>query len=532
MTNPISDIEKADVILVTGSNTTETHPVISSAIKRAAKFGGKGLIVIDPREITLKQYATLKMAPRPGGDIAWINGMIHVILKEGLQAKEYILDRTEGFDAMAEAVAPFTPEYVEKITGIPGNTLVEAARLYAGAEKGSILYCMGITQHINGTNAVKSLANLAMVCGNLGIEGGGVNPLRGQNNVQGACDMGGLPDVYPGYRKVHDESHAQTMEKAWGVTGLSRTPGITATDMVDAAIDGTLKALYVIGENPLVSEADLNHTEKGFHNLEFLVVQDIFMTETAQAANVVLPALCFAEKEGTFTNTERRVQRVRKAVDGPEGVPADWEIVCDLARRMGVPMEFKSAEAIFTELAAVTPAFSGLSYKRIEKEGIPWPCPTADHPGTPRLHVGSFAKGKGTFFPIEWTPPAEVTDAEYPLALTTGRVLYHYHTGTMTRKSKGLNERSPECFVEMAGSDAKNLGLSDGTLATVTSRRGNIKARVKVSRRMHKGTVFIPFHFAEAAANRLTNAKLDPDSKIPEFKVCAVRIGSAPEARG
>ncbi|SCY21474.1 formate dehydrogenase major subunit/formate dehydrogenase alpha subunit [Desulfoluna spongiiphila] len=530
MTNPISDIEKADVILVTGSNTTETHPVISAAIKRAAKFGGKKLIVADPREITLKKHAHLKMAPRPGGDIAWINGMIHVILEEGLQDKRYILERTEGFDAMAKSVAPFTPGYVRKITGIPEETLIAAARLYAGAEKGSILYCMGITQHINGTDAVKALANLAMVCGNVGIEGGGVNPLRGQNNVQGACDMGGLPDVYPGYRKVHEEAHAQTMEKAWGVTGLSRTPGLTATDMVDAAINGKLKALYVIGENPLVSEADLNHTEKGFSSLEFLVVQDIFMSETARAADVVLPALCFAEKEGTFTNTERRVQRVRKAVDGPDGVSTDWEIVCDIARRMGTDMGFTSAEAIFTELAAVTPSFSGLSYPRIEDEGIPWPCPTADHPGTPRLHVGTFAKGKGTFHAIAWTPPAEVTDEDYPLALTTGRVLYHYHTGTMTRKSKGLNERSPECFVEMEGSDAKALGLADGTMATVTSRRGEITARVKVSRRMGKGTVFIPFHFAEAAANRLTNAKLDPVSKIPEFKVCAVRIASAPDA--
>ncbi len=530
MTNPISDIEKADVILVTGSNTTETHPVISAAIKRAAKFGGKKLIVIDPREITLKRYADIKMAQRPGGDIAWINGMIRVILEEGLEATSYIKERTEGFDAIKDAVAPFTPQYVEELTGIPGETLVEAARLYAGAEKGSILYCMGITQHINGTDTVKSLANLAMVCGNLGIEGGGVNPLRGQNNVQGACDMGGLPDVYPGYRKVHDEIHAQTMEKAWGITGLSRKPGITATEMVEEAIKGTLKALYIIGENPLVSEADLNHAEKGFHNLEFLVVQDIFMTETAKAADVVLPALCFAEKEGTFSNTERRVQRVRKAVDGPAGVPTDWEITCEIARRMGADMSYDSAEAIFTELAAATPSMAGLSYARIEKEGIPWPCPTADHPGTPRLHVGQFAKGKGTFFPIDWTPPAEVTDAEYPLALTTGRELYHYHTGTMTRKSKGLNERSPECFVEIAGSDAKDLGLADGSMAKVASRRGEINARVKVSRRMAKGTVFIPFHYAEAAANRLTNAKLDPVSKIPEFKVCAVRIGSAPEA--
>ena len=527
MTNPISDIEKTDVILVTGSNTTETHPVIAAAMKRAAKFGGKKLIVIDPREITLKRYAEVTMAPRPGGDIAWINGMIHVILSENLQAESYIRDRTEGFDEMAEAVAPFTPEYVTQITGIPGETLVAAARLFAAAEKGGIFYCMGITQHINGTDTVKALANLSMVCGNLGLEGGGVNPLRGQNNVQGACDMGGLPDVYPGYRKVHDETHAQAMESAWGVKPLSRTPGITATDMVESAINGTLKALYVIGENPLLSEADLNHAEKGFHNLEFLVVQDIFMTETAKAAHVVLPALCFAEKEGTFTNTERRIQRVRKAVDGPPGVPSDWEITCDIARRMGATMNHDSAEAIFNEMAACTPTFAGLSYPRLEGAGIPWPCPTANHPGTPRLHVGTFAKGKGSFSPVNWTPPAEVTDADYPLVLTTGRVLYHYHTGTMTRKSKGLNERAPECFVEMTRADAESLGIANGDMACISSRRGSIEARVKVSRRMAKGTVFIPFHFAEAAANRLTNAQLDPISKIPEFKVCAVHIKGA-----
>ena len=527
MTNPISDIEKADVILVAGSNTTETHPVISSAIKRAVKFGGKKLIVLDPRKIDLKRHATLGISPNPGSDIAWINGMIRLILEEGLEAKEYIDQRTEGIDALKEAVAPFTPEFVEGLTGIPAATLMEAARLYGNAEKGSILYCMGITQHVNGTDNVKALANLAMVCGNMGIEGGGVNPLRGQNNVQGACDMGGLPDVYPGYRKVHDEAHAQTMEKAWNVTGLSRTPGITATEMVDAALKGSLKALYIIGENPLLSEADLTHTEKGFKNLDFLVVQDIFMTETAQTADVVLPALCFAEKEGTFTNTERRVQRVRKAVPGPKGVLSDWEITCEIAKRMGVPMDYASPEAIFQEITALTPTMGGLSYERLEKEGIPWPCPSSDHPGTPRLHVGNFAKGKGTFFPITFTPAAETPDADYPLVLTTGRVLYHYHTGTMTRKSDGLNTLVNECFVDINRSDATELGLRDGDKATIFSRRGKITAAVTISGRMGQGTVFIPFHFAEAAANRLTNAALDPDSKIPEFKVCAVTLVKA-----
>ncbi|VVS91569.1 molybdopterin oxidoreductase [Desulfoluna spongiiphila] len=527
MTNPISDIEKADVILVAGSNTTETHPVISSAIKRAVKFGGTKLIVADPRRIELKKHAHLSLSPNPGSDIAWINGMIRVILEERLEDAAYIKERTEGIDALREAVAPYTPEHVEELTGIPAEQLIQAALVYAGVEKGSILYCMGITQHTTGTDNVKALANLSMVCGNVGIEGGGVNPLRGQNNVQGACDMGGLPDVYPGYRKVHEEPHALSMEKAWGVSGLSRTPGLTATEMVDAAIKGSLKALYVIGENPLVSEADLNHAEKAFHNLDFLVVQDIFLTETAQAADVVLPALCFAEKDGTFTNTERRVQRVRNAVEGPEGVPTDWEVTCEVARRMGVDMSYASAEAIFDELASVTPAFGGLSYERLDGEGIPWPCPTADHPGTPRLHVESFAKGKGTFFPVAFTPAAETPDADYPLVLTTGRVLYHYHTGTMTRKSDGLNQQVGECFVEMNREDAREKNLAHGDMATLFSRRGKIKARVNISGRMEQGTVFLPFHFAEAAANRLTNAKLDPVSKIPEFKVCAVTVEKA-----
>ena len=524
MTNPISDIEKADVILVVGSNTTETHPVISSYIKRAVKFGDKKLICLDPRGIDLKKHAHISLAPRPGTDIAWINGVMRIIIEEGLADEAFVLERTQGFEALKEAVAPYTPRYVEEVTGISPDDLTRAALLYASADAASILYCMGITQHTKGTDNVKSLANLAMLCGNMGIEGGGVNPLRGQNNVQGACDMGGLPDVYSGYQKVHLEEHAKAMELTWGVTGLSRNHGLTATQMVNEALNGTLKALYIIGENPLVSEADLNHTEKGFKNLDFLVVQDIFMTETAKAADVVLPSLCFAEKEGTFSNTERKVQRVRKAVDGPSGTRSDWEITCDIAQRMGFEMGYASASDIFDEMAACTPSYKGLSWKRLENGGIAWPCPSADHPGTPTLHVGQFAKGKGTFHAIQWTPAAEEPDADYPLTLTTGRVLYHYHTGTMTRKSKGLNAQVSECFVEMSRQDAADHGLSDGEMVKVASRRGGIKARVKVSPKMEKGILFLPFHFAEAAANRLTNAKLDPISKIPEFKVCAVTL--------
>jgi formate dehydrogenase major subunit len=371
------------------------------------------------------------------------------------------------------------------------------------------------------------LANLAMLCGNLGMPGGGVNPLRGQNNVQGACDMGGLPNVYTGYQPVTDLAIAKKMEAAWGVTGLPTQVGLTVTKMIPKAHTGELKALYIIGENPLVSDPDLNHAKKSMANLDLLVVQDIFMTETAKMADVVLPSACFAEKEGTFSNTERRVQRVRKAVDAPGEAKEDWWITCQLATRMGFDMRYADSQAIFNELAGVTPSYAGLSYERIDNEGIHWPCPTADHPGTPILHGQQFTRGKGMFHAVEWIPPAEQVDEEYPLFMTTGRVLYQYHTGTMTMKSEGLNERAPESFVEIAKADAVEYGLQAGDMVTIASRRGSVTARIKISTMAVVGTVFMPFHFAHAAANMLTNAALDPVSGIPEFKVCAVKIAKA-----
>ncbi len=527
MTNTIADIEKAEVILVTGSNTTENHPVLSTFVKRAVKFRGAKLIVVDPRHIKLTDHAHLWLRPNLGTDVAWINGLMHVILKENLHDQTFISERTTGFDELSAMVEKFTPEYVESITGIPAGQIIEAARLYGSAGAGSILYCMGITQHTTGTDNVKSLANLAMLCGNLGIEGGGVNPLRGQNNVQGACDMGGLPNVYTGYQKVTDEAARTKMEKEWGITGLPDKPGLTVTQMVPKAYDGDFKAIYIIGENPLVSDPDLNHAEKSFSRLDFLVVQDIFMTETARQADVVLPAVCFAEKEGTFSNTERRVQRVRKALDPPGSVREDWRITAEISRRMGYPMNYDTARDIFTEIARVTPSYAGITYERIEREGIHWPCPSADHAGTPILHTQQFTHGKGVFHAIDFIPPAEQVDTEYPLYLTTGRVLYQYHTGTMTRRTEGLNERAPESFVEISTSDAEKNGLDDGEKIRIASRRGEITARVKVSDLAVDGTVFIPFHFAEAAANRLTNAALDPVANIPEYKVCAVKIEQA-----
>jgi len=527
MTNTIADIEKAEVILVTGSNTTENHPVLSSFVKRAVKFRGAKLIVVDPRHIKLTDHAHLWLRPNLGTDVAWINGLMHVIIKENLHDQAFIENRTTGFDELTAMVEKFTPEYVESITGIPAWQIIEAARTYGRAGAGSILYCMGITQHTTGTDNVKSLANLAMLCGNLGIEGGGVNPLRGQNNVQGACDMGGLPNVYTGYQKVIDETARTKMEDAWGVTGLPDKPGLTVTHMVPKAYDGDLKAMYIIGENPLVSDPDLNHAEKSFSRLDFLVVQDIFMTETVQKADVVLPSTCFAEKEGTFVNTERRVQRVRKALDAPGSTRADWRITAEISRRMGYPMNYENARAIFEEITRVTPSYAGITYERIDREGIHWPCPSPDHPGTPILHTQQFTHGKGVFHAIDFIPPAEQVDTEYPLYLTTGRVLYQYHTGTMTRRTEGLNERAPESFVEISTADAEKNQLKDGEKIRIASRRGEITARVKVSDLAVDGTVFIPFHFAEAAANRLTNAALDPVANIPEYKVCAVKIEQA-----
>ena len=524
MTNSIEELENANVILLSGSNTTEMHPVIGSIIKRGVRQGRAKLIVVDARRIDLVDHAEMWLRQRPGSDVAWLNGMMNVIIREGLYAKEYVAERTEGFEALKEVVTKYTPEKVEEISGIPKDELIVAARLYATAPAGAIAYCMGITQHINGTDAVKSMANLAMLCGNVGIESGGVNPLRGQNNVQGACDMGGLPNVFSGYQPVTSQEVREKMAKAWRVASLPATPGLTIVEVIDGAAKGNIKGLYIMGENPMVSDPDLHHVEAGLKALDFLVVQDIFMTETAQLADVVLPAACFAEKEGTFTNTERRVQRVRKAVEPPGEVPPDWRILCDIAARMGYEMKYPSAEAIFDEIAALTPSYAGMDYQRLDKAGLQWPCPTKDHPGTKYLHKDRFSRGKGLFHAIDWIPPAELPDKDYPFLLTTGRVLYHYHTGTMSRRSVGLNERYPECLVEVNTEDAVNLGVKDGDKVRVISRRGEIEARAKIGGKTDLGTIFIPFHFNESAANRLTIAALDPVAKIPEYKICAVKL--------
>jgi formate dehydrogenase alpha subunit len=527
MTNPIGDIEKADVILITGSNTTENHPVLSSYVKRAVTFKDAKLIVVDPRKIPITSFATLWLRQNLGTDVAWINGMIHVIIKENLYDEEYVKARTVGLEELKVSVEKYTPEYVEEITGIPKDQLIEAARVYAQSKAGSILYAMGITQHTTGTDNVKSLANLAMLCGNVGIAGGGVNPLRGQNNVQGACDMGGLPNVYTGYQQVADSAIRERMAKAWVVEKLPEKPGLTVTEMMEKAHDGTLKALYIIGENPMISDPDLNHAGESLGNLEFLVVQDIFLTETAQMADVVLPSASFAEKEGTFTNTERKVQRVRKAVELPGEARDDWKIISELSGKMGYAMDYESASNIMEEIAKVTPSYGGIDYGRLKSDGIQWPCPSKDHPGTPCLHVDQFTGGLGVFHAIDYIPAAELPDDDYPLYLTTGRVLYQYHTGTMTMKSEGLNEMAPECFVEISSEDATSYELEEGDKVKIASRRGEIEAKATISEKAVEGTLFLPFHYANAPVNKLTNAALDPIAKIPEYKVCAIRIEKA-----
>ncbi|MBI5789025.1 MAG: formate dehydrogenase subunit alpha [Candidatus Schekmanbacteria bacterium] len=525
MTNSIAEIANAKTILVTGSNTPETHPIIALQVFKAVRENGAKLIIADPRQLRFSPYAQVQMRHKPGTDIALFNGLMHVIIKEGLEDKDFIAQRTEGYEELKKVVERYTPEYVENITGVPQEQIIAAARLYATNKPASILYSMGITQHVTGTNGVKTIANLAMLTGNLGRESSGVNPLRGQNNVQGACDVGALPNVYPGYQKVADVAIRAKFEAAWGVK-LPANNGLTITEMVKAA-GNSLKALYVMGENPMLSDPDLTEVKKHLESLDFLVVQDIFMTETAELAHVVLPVASFAEKDGTFTNTERRVQLLHKAVDSPGEARTDWQILCDLSTRLGYNMSYDHPSQIMDEIASVTPIYGGISFERISKLGLQWPCPDKNHPGTKFLHKDKFSRGLGKFFPIEFQSPPEWPDAEYPLILTTGRVLFHFHTGSMSRRSKGLEEVCPKPYVEINPVDAVKLGISDGEMVKVGSRRGEIQLAAAVNDRCTPGVIFIPFHFKEAAANVLTIAALDPVAKIPEFKVCAARVEKA-----
>ncbi len=522
MTNSIPEIENNDVIFVIGSNTTETHPIIGLRMKKALRKGAR-IIVADPRKINLVRFSTVWLQHKPGTDVALLNGIMHVLLKENLIDKGFVKDRTEGFDAFKKTLEDFSPESAEKITGVPKSDIVNAALLYGKAERPAIYYTMGITQHSHGTQNVFAIANLALMTGNLGKESTGVNPLRGQNNVQGATDMGCIPNQYPGYQRVDLPSIRSKFETAWDIR-LSDKTGLTATEMTHAALEGKLRAIYIMGENPVISDPDTHHTVKSLKSLDFLVVQDIFMTETAELADVVLPSSCFAEKDGTFTNTERRVQRVKRAITPPGVAREDSMIVMELSRRMGYEMKYTLVEEIMEEIGGLWPAVAGITFSRIEKWGLQWPCPTLEHPGTPYLFKGGFPRGKAAFTPVKYEPSKELPDKEYPFILSTGRQLFQYHTGSMTRKVKELNLVAPEAYVELNPADARKLGLSDGKVVRVSSRRGSIDIKVMLSERPSEGMVFIPFHYKEAAANILTSAELDPIYKIPEYKVCAVKI--------
>ncbi|MDP3879939.1 MAG: formate dehydrogenase subunit alpha [Dehalococcoidales bacterium] len=523
MTNSIHDIGDAGCILAIGTNTTATHPVIGVEVKRAVFKGGK-LIVANPREIGLTRFADLWLRQRPGTDVALLMGMMRVIVDEGLADTAFIEERCENFDAFKESLKDFALDKVEQITGVPAEKIAEAARMYATSKPSAILFAMGITQHSHGTDNVLATANLAMLTGNLGKLSAGVNPLRGQNNVQGACDLGALPNVYPGYQSVADPAVKEKFEKAWDCT-LDARPGLTLTEMFGAPGKEKLKAIYLIGENPVLSDADANHVKEMLKGLDFLVVQDIFLSETAQLADVVLPSTSFAEKDGTFTNTERRVQLVRKAVDPVGDSRPDWQITCQIAHKMGAKgFDFEGPPQIMEEIASLTPSYGGISFDRIESGGLQWPCPTPEHPGTPILHTQTFTRGKGHFVPLSYKPSAELPDAEYPLVLTTERSLYQYHTGTMSRKVKGLNRMRGEELVEINPADASTLGIADGDMVKVTSRRGEVVSKAKVTGASPVGVVSMDFHFGESPANVLTNPALDPVSKIPEFKVCAVRV--------
>jgi len=539
MTNSIGDIHLADVLLVTGSNTTEAHPVISLEMKKAVRKRGAKLILIDPREIELSNFAAIHLRPRSGTDIALLNAMAHIIIADGLAKKDFIEARTENFDALADAVKDCTPQWAEDITGIPAEMIIEAAHVYGHAGSAAIFWAMGITQSSHGTDNVQALANLALLTGNFGKPGSGVNPLRGQNNVQGACDLGGLPNVLTGYQSVTDENVRMKFENAWQSPGkIPAKPGLTVTELMNGVLDGRVKALYVMGENPVLSDPNTNHVKEALNQIEFLVLQDIFLNETAQLADVVLPGVSFAEKEGTFTNTERRIQRVRTALPIKGEARRDLDIICDLGKRLSrsngkissdvihpvTDWNYSGASAVWDEIAVLTPTMSGISYERLERGGIQWPCPTPDHPGTPIMHKEKFTRGLGKFMPLVFREPMEAVNGEYPFVLNTGRVLQHWHGGTISRRSVGLNWVVPEGEIQINTDDGKELNIATGDMIRVSSRRGEATGKARLTDKLPRGMVFMNFHFAEVPTNALTNDAVDPVAKIPEYKVAAVRI--------
>lgn len=523
MTNSVDDIKYSDAAIIIGSNTTETHPVIGYEIIRCVQENGLKLIVIDPRDIPITKYAAIHLRQKPGTDIAVILGLAKIIYDNNLHDKAFIKNRTENFNEFKKCFSSYTAEKAARISGVDRKDLIDAAKIYGSAGNASIFYAMGITQHTCGTDNVIALADLAMMAGNIGRKGTGVNPLRGQNNVQGACDMGALPNLLCGYQTVDNDELKLKFEKKWK-KALPSQKGLTVTEMIEGANSGRIKAIYVMGENLMLSDPDLLHVAESLKKLEMLVVQDIFLTETGEFADVILPGTCFAEKEGTFTNTDRRVQRVRKAVDAPGSAIPDWKIICMLSNKMGYQMDYNNVSEIMDEIAFLAPIYGGINYRRLEKRALQWPCKNYDDPGTNILHKDVFSRGKGMFIPVKHLPPAETTSKEFPYILTTGRILYQFHTRTMTGKVKGLNEIAPVNLVHINSEDAEKLGIKSGDRVEVRSKRGKIAASSLVNPGIKKGVVFIPFHYADSPANILTNPALDPKAKIPELKVCAIDL--------
>jgi formate dehydrogenase alpha subunit len=533
MSNTAAEVIHSDVFLVTGSNTAETHPIIALQMKAAVANHGAKLIVVDPRRVEMVNYAALWLPEKPGTDVPLFSAMAHVIIKERLYNQDFIERRTEGFEDFVRSMEKFTPAYAEAISGVDRNLIVDAARMYATAKNAAIYWALGIPEHSHGTDNAMSLIHLALLTGHIGRKGTGLNPLRGQNNVQGASDSGAMPWHYPGYQRVDDEASARKFEQAWNSEPgtLNRKLGLTTTEIMSAVGPGGVRALHLMGENPMMSEPNLNHTRHMIEQLEFMVAQDLFINESDAYADVFLPAASWAEKEGTFTNTDRRVQRVRKALEPRGHSRADWEIICDLAKRIEKKLDrpqtafwaYENPSEVLEEMGRVVPEYAGVKYWRIENGGLQTPVWNDDHPGTPYLFAESFPSGKGKFHPLEYVPAVEMPDEEYPFILTTGRLLEHWHGGTLTRHSK-LDELYPEARIEINPADAARLKIEDGQTVRVSSRRGSIVLRAWVTQRTTLGVVFIPMHFAEAAANLLTIDTLDPLAKIPEYKACAVRV--------
>ncbi|MBP5415626.1 MAG: formate dehydrogenase subunit alpha [Lachnospiraceae bacterium] len=525
MTNPIHDItHDVDCILLVGSNPEEAHPVVGMQIRKAVKNGAR-LIVVDPREIGLAKQADIHLKIRPGTNVAFANGMMHVMIKEDLIDHDYINENAENFDELKSVVEKYTPEKVGEICHIDPDCLIEAARMYATADKAPIIYCLGVTEHSTGTEGVMCMSDMAVLCGKIGKSGCGVNPLRGQNNVQGACDMGALPTDYPGYQKVDNDEIRQKFENAWGIK-LNPKPGLKATEVFPAAIEGKIKGLYICGEDPVVSDPDTHHIIKALESLDFFVIQELFMTKTAQYADVILPGVSYAEKEGTFTNTERRVQRIRKAVEPVGEARLDTDIIIDLMNAMGYEQKKLTSAQIMDEVASVTPSFGGISHERLDGgESLQWPCRDKDKPGTPIMHAGHPVRGRALLYAVDYKESQELPDEEYPFILMTGRILYQYNAAAMTSRSKGLMDIAGEGFIEINYKDADRLMISNGERISVKSRRGEITATAHVGRKVSQGETWMPFHFEDSPVNVITNGALDEFARIPEYKVCAVSIG-------